>query len=103
MKQSIIFQLSAVNLVGVANEMETYLDGLLDIEGILVLTDKTLDSKIDKLQDKIVREDDKIDVIRASMTKRFANLESMVSQFENTQEYLKTQLDNILNMGASKK
>lgn len=84
--------------VGIAVKLESYLKALINDEGSIGLTDKTLDSKLIATNKKIDRENTRLESTEAALRKRYAALEKNVSRMENTQSYLKDQMKSIGNI-----
>lgn len=78
---------------GLAYRIEDLVDDLTSSSGGII-TGKTnsLDSRLDNLDDRILREEERLEAVRVRLTLKFANLEQMISQLNNSANSLTSTL-----------
>ena len=80
---------------GLANSLDTLLDNFLETDGFISSREESLNESLDDLDDEIIKLDDRIAILEARLIQQFSALDILISQFNNTSNFLTQQLANL--------
>jgi len=78
---------------GVAGQVETAVDELVDpIDGFIPAREEGIQARVDRIEDDILRLEDRLDATEAALVRRFANLELVLSRLQAQGDFLLRQI-----------
>jgi flagellar hook-associated protein 2 len=87
---------------GVAKQMETLLANYIDSDGLLKKRENNLNEQIKDVDDDKISLDQRMTDLEASLRKKYAGLDVLLAQMQQTQAYLGAQLANLPGFTKSK-
>lgn len=87
---------------GIAKKLEDLLGNYVDSSGILKQRETSLNGQLDELEDDIANHEYRMESIEQSLRKKYAGLDVLIAQMQQTQSYLGAQLSNLPGFTKSK-
>lgn len=86
----------SVTLVrGIMNQLDRYLDGVLNLGGTLDNKQSTLEARLADLEEESRNFDDRMDALEDRLRLQFAAADALISQLNSTSTFLEQQLSNL--------
>ena len=80
---------------GIAKKLEDLLGNYVDSSGILKQRETSLNGQLDDLEDDIANHEYRMESMEQSLRKKYAGLDVLIAQMQQTQSYLGAQLSNL--------
>ncbi|OHU87550.1 MULTISPECIES: flagellar filament capping protein FliD [Pseudoalteromonas] len=80
---------------GVASQLETLLSGYIDSGGLIKERETNLNGQLDDLEDDIANHEYRMASLEERLRKKYAGLDVLLAQMQQTQQYLGAQLANL--------
>lgn len=87
---------------GIAKKLEGLLSNYVDSSGILKQRENSLNSQLDDLEDDIDNHEYRMESLEESLRKKYAGLDVLIAQMQQTQSYLGAQLSSLPGFTKSK-
>ncbi|MCF7514986.1 flagellar filament capping protein FliD [Pseudoalteromonas sp. L23] len=87
---------------GVAKQLEELLGNYVDSSGILKQRENSLNGQLDDLKDDVSNHEYRMQSLEESLRKKYAGLDVLIAQMQQTQSYLGAQLANLPGFTKSK-
>lgn len=98
----IFFSDSDQSRIGLGDDLKDYLDEVTSTLGGAIATRKSgFETRIDDLDERIERENARVEAIRERLTKQYAALEQLINQFQTTGNSLVQSLSQLPSIGGN--
>lgn len=87
---------------GVAKQLEELLGNYVDSKGILKQRETSLNSQLDDLEDDVLNHEYRMKSMEEGLRQKYAGLDVLIAQMQQTQSYLGAQLANLPGFTKSK-
>ncbi|QUI63001.1 flagellar filament capping protein FliD [Pseudoalteromonas sp. A22] len=87
---------------GVAKKLEELLGNYVDSDGLMKQRETSLNAQLDDLEDDVINHQERIKSFEASLRQKYAGLDVLIAQMQQTQSYLGAQLSNLPGFTKSK-
>ncbi|WP_440055616.1 flagellar filament capping protein FliD [Pseudoalteromonas sp. T1lg65] len=87
---------------GVAKKLEEMLGNYVDSGGVIKQRETSLNAQLDDLDDDVLNHEERMKSLEASLRQKYAGLDVLIAQMQQTQSYLGAQLANLPGFTKSK-